>query len=77
MIPASAAPRGRYLPEEWTIYAQVGHEVAGCTLTIEEYSRIEAAYVKVAMSFLAECGVDALTIHGVMHSCLESLDTLM
>jgi hypothetical protein len=60
--PRKRDTEGRYLAEEWIMYSQVGHEIAGCKLTIEEYSRIEAAYVKAAMSLLAECGVDALTI---------------
>ena len=56
---------GRYLAEEWTMYSQVGQVIAGRELTVEEYSRIETAYIKAAMNFLAECGVDALTIRGL------------
>jgi len=56
---------GRYLAEEWTRYSQVGQVIAGGALTVEEYSRIETAYIKAAMNFLAECGVDALTIRGL------------
>jgi hypothetical protein len=65
--PLKRDTEGQYLAEEWTMYSQVGHEVADCILTIEEYSRIEAAYVKAAKNFLSECGVDTLTIH-----CLEN-----
>jgi hypothetical protein len=73
--PRKRDTEGRYLAEEWTMYSQVGHEIAGCVLTIEEYSRIEAAYVKAAMNILAECGVDALTICGLENSAMRRIDS--
>jgi len=50
------------------MYAQVGQVIAGRVVTVEEYSRIEAAYIKAAMNILAECGIDALTIRGLENS---------
>jgi hypothetical protein len=66
---------GRYLAEDWIRYSQVGHEIAGRVLTIEEYLRIEAAYVKAAMNLLAECGVDALIIRGLENNTGHRLDS--
>jgi hypothetical protein len=66
---------GRYFAEEWTRYSQVGHVVAGRALTVEEYSQIEAAYVKAAMNMLSECGIDALTIRDLENSTAHRPDS--
>jgi hypothetical protein len=59
---------GRYLAEEWTRYSEIGQVIAGRALTVEEYTRIETAYIKAAMNFIAECDVAALTIRGLENS---------
>jgi len=42
--------------------------IAARPLTLDEYLRIETAYVNAATYILAECGVDALTIRGLENS---------
>jgi hypothetical protein len=66
--PRNRDAEGRYLAEDWTMYSEVGQVIEGRVVTVEEFSRIEAAYIKAAMNLLAECGVDALAIRGLENS---------
>lgn len=66
---------GRYLADEWTMYSQVGHEIAERVLTVEEYLQTEAAYVKAAMNMLSECGIDALIIRDLENSARHRTDS--
>jgi hypothetical protein len=54
-----------YLPDEWFMYSQVGREVGGSLLTMEEYLRVENSYINTAVTMLAECGVDSVAICGL------------
>jgi hypothetical protein len=65
--PRKRDTEGRYLVEEWTRYSQVGQVIAGRALTIQEYSQIEAAYVRAAMNMISECGVAAPTIRDLQN----------
>jgi hypothetical protein len=66
--PRKRDTQGRYLAEEWSSYSQVSQVIAGRVLTLDEYLRIETAYVNAATSLLAECGVDALDIRDLENS---------
>ena len=66
--PRKRDTQGRYLAEEWSSYSQVSQVIAGRVLTLDEYLRIETAYVNAATSLLAECGVDALAIRDLENS---------
>jgi hypothetical protein len=52
----------RYLPEDWTMFRQVGESFAGVILTLEEYERVESAYVDTAITFLREAGLSSITV---------------
>ena len=60
--PAFRNERGAYLKDEWTSVSDIGKSFDGEVLTLEEYRRIESAYVSTALSFLSETGLEALTI---------------
>lgn len=76
--PAFRDERGAYLKDEWTSVSDVGTPFDGVTLTFEEYSKTEDAYVSTALSFVSEAGLDALTItyletYGVAEARAEDL----
>lgn len=56
--PALRDARGAYLrPEEWTSISDVGKSTS-----MDEYLRVESAYLDVALAFLEEAKVDRLVI---------------
>ena len=57
--PALRDASGAYLrPAEWTSISDVGK-----TTSLDEYTRVEAAYLDVILAFLEEARIDGLTIH--------------
>jgi len=44
------------------MYSQVGTQVGGSILTMEEYLRVEKSYVDTAVGILAECDVQSVAI---------------
>jgi hypothetical protein len=62
--PAFRDPYGGYTKEEWTIFKQVGDTFSGVTFTLEEYERVENAYVDVALAFISEGNVSAIMVRG-------------
>jgi hypothetical protein len=56
---------GAYTRNEWTSVSDIGRAFDGVVLTAEEYSRVENAYVTVALSFLRESGQPSLTVTGL------------
>ncbi|MGH9828230.1 MAG: hypothetical protein ACREDR_33825, partial [Blastocatellia bacterium] len=50
--PAKRDPEGRYLADDWIMYSQVGQVVGGTLLTMDEYLRIETAYINAAAKML-------------------------
>jgi hypothetical protein len=60
--PAFRNPNDAYTREEWTSVSDIGRDIGGVVLTHEEYSRVEDAYVAVALSVLRESGQTALTV---------------
>ncbi|MGB0766751.1 MAG: hypothetical protein ACPGYV_03470 [Phycisphaeraceae bacterium] len=43
---------GAYTRDEWTFFAQVGREVGGRTVTLDEYEAVEAAYIRVVCALV-------------------------
>jgi hypothetical protein len=66
--PAFRDLRGAYSRDEWTAVGDIGRSFDGVVLTSEEYHRVEAAYVAVALSFLDESGQFSLTVSGLENS---------
>ena len=55
--PALRDGSGAYLGSEWTSMSDIGKST-----TLDEYERVEAAYLDVALAFLGEANIDSLTI---------------
>jgi len=53
---------GHYLREDWIMFRQVGESISGVVLTVEEYERVERAYVNSAIAFLREAGLLSMTV---------------
>ena len=51
---------GAYTKDEWTAFSDIGRLYGGVAFTIEEYLRVESAYIDVAAKFLAEDSSPAL-----------------
>lgn len=56
---------GRYVHEEWTSVYDIGKSIAGQVLTVEEYLRVENAYIETAMVFHADAGAPFLLARDV------------
>lgn len=63
--PGNRDLNGRYTTGEWTSWSQVGQEVAGRVLTIQDYWKVEDAYVIAAVQMLSESGVEWLAVCGL------------
>ncbi|MDQ8020638.1 MAG: hypothetical protein REI94_02290 [Moraxellaceae bacterium] len=53
---------GHYPADAWTSRSDIGRSFGGVHLTEEDYLRVEQAYLDAASAFLAEAGIDTLTI---------------
>jgi hypothetical protein len=67
--PRNRDEAGHYLHDEWTSYSDIGKSFQGTILTVDDYTRVENAYVEVALAFMLESKSDGLRI-----SCLETRD---
>lgn len=52
---------------EWTDFDQVGTLCEGSMFTLQDYEKVESAYLDVAESFLKESGVQSLHIYGLKY----------
>ena len=71
--PAFRDERGSYTCDEWTFFAQVGTRCGGKVLTMEEYIRVETAYLDVALAFAREAKMTDLRSLGVQRSWVRSI----
>jgi hypothetical protein len=65
---------GAYTKVEWTSFKQIGQTFSGALLTLDEYERVEKAYVQEALSFLREGGLLSMRVAGLENSQTHSLD---
>lgn len=63
--PSQRDAAGRYLKEEWTSVCDIGKLIGGQVLTVEEYLRVENAYIETAMAFHADTGTPLLIARDV------------
>ena len=70
--PRKRDAQGRYLAEEWTMYAQVGQVIAGHSVTMDEYLRTEKAYIDATIQLLAACDIVALTVRDLQNAAGQS-----
>lgn len=63
--PALRDASGAYKPDEWTSVRDIGASFGGLALAHDEYQQVEDAYVAVALAFLREAEVAALTVGGL------------
>jgi hypothetical protein len=59
---------GAYTKNELISFQDVGEEFEGKIFALEEYERVETAYIQSAMSFLGEAGIKHLQIQGLENS---------
>jgi hypothetical protein len=57
--PAHRNDSGAYLLDDWTSYGDIGKPFGGVILSVDEYNRVEDAYVELALAFLRESATDA------------------
>lgn len=72
--PAFRDQSGAYTKVEWTFFRQVGETFSGALLTLDEYERVEEAYIQVALSFLRESGLVSMRVAGVRSPQRQPLD---
>jgi len=63
--PSRRDSRGRYMVAEWTSVHDIGKAFAGRELTVEEYQRVEDAYVATVEDFYLDAGRPPLRALGV------------
>jgi len=66
--PAFRNQSGAYTKVEWTSVRDIGRTYSDGLLTTEEYERVEAAYIKAALSFLSESGISSVRVAGLENS---------
>jgi hypothetical protein len=57
--------RGAYPRDDWTSIADVGRAFNGVELTIEEYERVEGAYVDAFTAFAEDTGISRLAVRDI------------
>lgn len=63
---------GHYtLVEDWTSPYEIGNSFDGKELTLEDYLRIEEAYIDSAISFMEESGIQSVRVLGLEGSITE------
>jgi hypothetical protein len=72
--PAFRNQSGAYTRVEWTSVRDIGRTYSDGLLTTEEYERVEAAYIKAALSFLSESGISSVRVAGLENSRRQPLD---
>ncbi|WP_438015511.1 hypothetical protein WMF18_32215 [Sorangium sp. So ce315] len=56
---------GRYVNGEWTSVCDIGKFIGRQVLTVEEYLRVENAYIETSMAFHLDTGAPPLLAHDV------------
>ncbi len=56
---------GAYIHDEWTSSSDIGRVFEGRILLLDEYLRVETAYVEAAKSFFDESNLHSLFIYGL------------
>lgn len=56
---------GAYLRHDWASVSDIGKAFGGVVLTVEEYQRVEDAYVASAQAFLKESDIGSLRIRAI------------
>ncbi len=72
--PAKRDQHGVYQTDEWIMFSQLGKECDGVVLTLQEYERVEAAYIQAALAFLEEVGVNELQVCGLENARMGFVD---
>ena len=72
--PRRRGPDGAFVGDDWTAASDIGGSFAGRVLTVAEYLAIEDKYVRAALHFAAEAGVDALAIVGLEEHGAQAAD---
>ena len=63
---------GHYtLIEEWTCPSEIGETINGKEFTLDEYLRVEAAYIHSVLNFMEESNVDSLRVLQLESNRLE------
>ncbi|MEM7432081.1 MAG: hypothetical protein AAF351_09085 [Pseudomonadota bacterium] len=52
---------GVYWDDDWTLFSDIGKSDRNGVLTLEEYERVETAYVQTAIDFIVESGGSSLS----------------
>lgn len=60
--PSFRNDKGYYIVDEWTDFSDIGKKFNNIGLTLEDYIKVENAYIRTAVSILKECNIKALTI---------------
>jgi hypothetical protein len=60
--PAYRNSQGHYLKNEWILYADIGKEFDDGVLTLEQYLKVENAYVDAILSFMECLGIETLHV---------------
>src|SRR5690348_8693669 len=63
--PAFRNSADAYTRDEWIMFKDVGESFGGVVLTLEEYKRVEDAYVRAALAFMSEAGLSSLTVNSL------------
>ena len=66
--PAFRDDNGAYTKPEWTSISDIGKTFGGFEFTIEEYERVEGAYIDVALSFIKESESEYLSLRELENS---------
>ncbi len=59
--PAFRSTSGAYLLEDWTSFHDIGKSFQGTRLTLDQYLRVEDAYIAAILSFCVDANVGSLT----------------
>ncbi|ATL48197.1 hypothetical protein COR50_14070 [Chitinophaga caeni] len=64
---------GRFLKDEWTSYTDVGENIGGKVLSIEEYLKVEGAYINAVDLFFKELGITQFLVLKLEKYGIENL----
>jgi hypothetical protein len=65
---------GTFLGEDWTSWSDIGKPYKGSEFTLEDYQKMENAYLEAARNFFIESGVPYVTVGGLEVGSKENLD---
>lgn len=72
--PAFRDESGAYLKDDWTSISEVGNLFDGKRLTVEEYHRVESAYVSTALDFLLAADIKSLKVNSLEKNNLPNAE---